>query len=52
MLTGENVLEAAADAYEATAVHDTVDPSTGPTAVTEDVDTDPREAVDRRAGSR
>lgn len=41
MLTGENVLEAAADAYEATAVHDTVDPSTGPTAVTEDVDTDP-----------
>ncbi|MDF9744469.1 DUF1028 domain-containing protein [Natrinema salsiterrestre] len=41
MLTGESVLEATDDAYAATAVHDTVDPSTGPSAVTEDTDTDP-----------
>ncbi|WP_222917225.1 DUF1028 domain-containing protein [Natrinema sp. SYSU A 869] len=41
MLTGEVVLEAAADAYAANAVHDTTDYSTGPSAVTEDVDTDP-----------
>jgi len=41
MLTGPAVPKAAADAYEATAVRDETDPSTGPTAVTEPVDTDP-----------
>ncbi|WP_408957409.1 DUF1028 domain-containing protein [Natrinema sp. 74] len=41
MLTGEEVLEAVTDAYEATAVHGTTDPSTGPSAVTDAVDTDP-----------
>ncbi|SFB83021.1 Uncharacterized conserved protein, Ntn-hydrolase superfamily [Halobiforma haloterrestris] len=32
MLTGESVLEATAEAYEATAVHETTDPVTGPNA--------------------
>ncbi len=41
MLTGEAVLEAAAEAYEASAVHGAVDPSTGSSAVTEDIDADP-----------
>ncbi|SER12631.1 DUF1028 domain-containing protein [Natrinema salaciae] len=41
MLTGAGVLEAVAAAYEATAVHETTDPSTGPSAVTEDHGTDP-----------
>ncbi|AGB30646.1 hypothetical protein C488_10518 [Natrinema pellirubrum DSM 15624] len=41
LLTGPAVLEAAAEAYEATAVRDELDPSTGPAAVTADVDTDP-----------
>jgi uncharacterized Ntn-hydrolase superfamily protein len=41
MLTGESVLEAAEEAYAANAVYDTVDPSTGANAVTEETDTDP-----------
>ncbi|SEW12846.1 DUF1028 domain-containing protein [Natrinema salifodinae] len=41
MLTGETVIDAAAEAYEATAVHDATDPATGPAAVTEDGDVEP-----------
>ncbi|GAB3668428.1 DUF1028 domain-containing protein [Halopiger thermotolerans] len=41
MLTGETVIDAVAEAYEANAVHETTDPATGPAGVTADVDTDP-----------
>lgn len=41
MLTGESVLEATAEAYEATAVHEETDPATGPSAVRRDDETDP-----------
>ncbi|WP_049901390.1 DUF1028 domain-containing protein [Natrinema sp. J7-1] len=41
MLTGDAVLEATAEAYAANAVHDATDCSTGPRAVTTDVETDP-----------
>ena len=41
MLTGEDVLETTAANYEANAVHETTDRSTGPGAVVEDADTDP-----------
>ncbi len=41
MLTGDAVLEATAEAYAANAVHDATDRSTGPRAVTADVETDP-----------
>ena len=41
MLTGEDVLEAAAANYAANAVHETTDPATGPEAVRPDAETDP-----------
>ncbi|WP_339102531.1 DUF1028 domain-containing protein [Haloterrigena salinisoli] len=41
MLTGEDVLEAAAANYAANAVHETTDPATGPNAVRADAETDP-----------
>ncbi|MDQ2050649.1 DUF1028 domain-containing protein [Natronolimnohabitans sp. A-GB9] len=41
MLTGEDVLEATVANYEANAVHETVDRSSGPGGVCADVETDP-----------
>ncbi|ELY52982.1 DUF1028 domain-containing protein [Natronolimnohabitans innermongolicus] len=41
MLTDGGVLEATADRYAETAVHETTDPSSGPGAVRDDVETDP-----------
>lgn len=41
ILTGEDILEAAAANYAANAVHETTDPATGPEAVRDDAETDP-----------
>ena len=41
MLVGEEVIEATAEHYAENAVHETTDPSTGPRAVDDDVETDP-----------
>ncbi len=41
LLTGEAVIDATADTYAETAVHETTDPATGPNAATDDTEVEP-----------
>ncbi|AFZ74808.1 DUF1028 domain-containing protein [Natronobacterium gregoryi] len=47
LLTGEDVIEATMEAYEATAVHETTDPATGPNAARLDDEDDPQPLAKR-----